>query len=120
MMNTSNEKSISQSYQNLPPKHKGYLWAVVAVAIWGQAIILLALIVTFASPDPQSTTISASYQALPSNQRAYLWILVFITLWSQVIIIVGGWLRKLVKRENARLKEVISALDPQIDEKNRS
>ena len=111
MTNTNTETSISQSYQNLPPKHKGYLWALIAVAVWGQVLVIIGLIATFATPDPHSATILESYQSLPPNHRAYLWILVFITIWSQVIIIVGGWMRKLVKRENARLKEKIAALE---------
>jgi hypothetical protein len=98
------DPSISQSYQNLPPKHKVFLWALVAVAIWGQALFVFGLIATFAIPNPHSATILESYQSLPPNHRAYLWMLVFITLWSQVIIIAGGWLRKLIKRENMRLK----------------
>jgi hypothetical protein len=104
------DPSISQSYQNLPPKHKGFLWALVAVAVWGQVLFVFGLIATFATPNPHSATILESYQSLPPNHRAYLWMLVFITLWSQVIIIVGGWLRKLIKRENVRLKEEIAKI----------
>jgi hypothetical protein len=59
-------------------------------------------------------TILKSYQSLPPNHRVYLWMLVFITLWSQVIIIVGGWLRKRVKRENKQLQEQVTALEQNI------
>ena len=118
MTNTSTEISISQSYRNLPPKHKGYLWALIAVAVWGQALIILGLIATFATPDPHSRTILESYQMLLPNHRAYLWVLVSITIWSQVIIIVGGWMRKLIKRENLQLKEEIAASEAQIHEES--
>ena len=120
MTNTRTEISISQTYQNLPPEHKGYLWALIAVAVWGQVLIILGIVATFATPDPHSTTVLESYQMLPPRHRSYLWVLVFITVWSQVIIIIGGWLRKLIKRENLQLKEVIAASEAQIHEKNRA
>ena len=88
MTNPSDEISISQSYRNLPPKHKGYLWALIAVAVWSQALIILGLMATFATPDPHSTTILESYQSLPPN------------------------------RENLQLKEEIAALEAQIHEES--
>jgi len=102
------ETSISEIYQNLSSKHKGYLWMLVGIAIWGQVLFVFMLIATFATPASHGATILESYQSLPPNHRAYLWMPIFITLWSQLIIIVGGWLRKLIKRENIRLKEEIA------------
>jgi len=36
---TSNS-TLLQSYQQLPPRHKKYLWALVFIALWSQVIII--------------------------------------------------------------------------------